>query len=601
MQRSSERAFLRASVGLRTLAVLLLALLGGCALVGVEAPEPPPPAVAEGPALTEGVATAEEDAEAAALLAEAEALLGEGAWLDAIAITDEIRERLPTAQGSAGAYRLEAEARYGLREWERGVEAMEAYLGRLEPTDPLRADGLFFLAHLRLEGEMDGALEALFDVPETSPPEVRERALERARRTASSLDETILRGVVDGAPDHPWLLPVFQVELAERRALVGDSGAARVHLDAARSLEPASGEVERIARIEAGDLAPEGELSGTLGSILSLDGSPTLQRLSEQIRDGIEIALLDEGIRGAVQLAQEEDRGSASASVAGVRTLESRATFGIIGPLTETGFREAAQARGSNTPMISPVAPVSSGGGEGAFSLTGVDPDASRTLARLALDQGFREVAILHSNASDESAEAGWFRQAFEAGGGRVVQTLAYGAGSSDFRGQLAQIESRAPDALAVFAGPGELPILGAQLLYLGDEAELEIPILGSSTWASDQTLQNLPRSQTNGVLSVAPHAGAGYGPRWAAFVDAYEGHFRRTLREPIPALGYDAVLLLVEGARLGGGTSPAEVLEGIRAIDQLAGATGTFAFEEGRIVRRHIPVQLRNGERIPL
>ncbi len=54
-----------------------------------------------------------------------------------------------------------------------------------------------------------------------------------------------------------------------------------------------------------------------------------------------------------------------------------------------------------------------------------------------------------------------------------------------------------------------------------------------------------------------------------------------------MPALGYDAAALLLEGIRRGAST-PGELLDTLEAMPGFSGATGRLFVDEGRIVRDH-------------
>ncbi len=87
--------------------------------------------------------------------------------------------------------------------------------------------------------------------------------------------------------------------------------------------------------------------------------------------------------------------------------------------------------------------------------------------------------------------------------------------------------------------------------------------------------------------------------PGYARFREAFESHFRRTLVSPVPALGYDAALLLLEATR-NGARSPADVRDALERVRDLEGATGTFSVVDGRVVRRTHIVQIEHGTLIP-
>jgi ABC-type branched-subunit amino acid transport system substrate-binding protein len=68
----------------------------------------------------------------------------------------------------------------------------------------------------------------------------------------------------------------------------------------------------------------------------------------------------------------------------------------------------------------------------------------------------------------------------------------------------------------------------------------------------------------------------------------------------PIPALGYDATLLLLEGVRTGG-QSRAALRSALGRVRELEGATGIFSVLAGQVVRRTQVVRLDHGITIPI
>lgn len=574
--------------------------IASCARVAAPPGAAPASDVADAPALQPGTPDAEADREAARLLAEGEARLEADDASGARAVAADVEQRLARARGSSRALWLRARAEGRLGEWAAAERAATAYLDVVSTEDPFRPAALLLRAEMRLEGDLGGGVEALFDVPGGAPQDVRDATLERARRVATALNDPVLRDLVAEAPRHPWLLPVFQVELGVRRALVGDRVAARNLGGDALALEPAGPEAERARALRAGEEVARGEVSGILGAILSPSGSPTVEQLSQEIREGIEVALLEEGVRGGVSLRTEDDAGVASGAASALRRLEDGRVLGVIGPLTDSGVAAALEARTSPAPLLSPTARTVPAGTDGVFLLTGVDPEASRALARLARMEGIRDVVVLHRADREEEQEAAWFREAFEASGGRVVRTLSFAPGRTSFDGPLREVAGIRPQGLVLFVPPESAELLAPQMAYLRED-EFGIVMLGGASWGSDAVLRALPAARTDGILTVVPHVGDGFGPGWDRFVGMYEEHFRRTLRSPVPALGYDAAMLLLEAARRGGATSPAEVRRGLESIQGYPGATGTFSVVDGRLVRVYHPVRIQNRTRVPM
>jgi len=83
-------------------------------------------------------------------------------------------------------------------------------------------------------------------------------------------------------------------------------------------------------------------------------------------------------------------------------------------------------------------------------------------------------------------------------------------------------------------------------------------------------------------------------------FREAYERHFQRSLISGVPALGYDTVLLLIEGLK-GGAESPEEIRIAIEGLHEIEGAAGIYSLVDGRILRRTEVVYIDEGILLPV
>jgi ABC-type branched-subunit amino acid transport system substrate-binding protein len=586
------------------LAILLIGAASGCTLVGAGPAAPPAPVVTDGPAITEGASSAERDRAAADLMVEGEARLARGDAAGARTLAREVVSRYPEARGASRAFWIEARAEKGLGAWEAAGNAATRFVDIVGASTPEGAAAQALRAEARFREGRSGAVEALFEVPAPTRDPVREDVAGLAREMASSFGDPALRDLIDEAPRHPWLLPVFLVELSTRRALVGDLEGARGLAETALILEPTSGERERATRILAGEVTrPEGagtRVAGVLGAILAEEGSPGLRQLSQQVRDGVEVALLDERFRGGIQLRFADDGGSASRAASALVSIEDGNAFAVLGPLTDPALGEAARARRRSLPIVSPTARSLPQGLDGVYTIAGADPQASRALADQAWQDGMRQVVVFHRNHPDETAEYTWFREAFESRGGQVMRSWNYNQGATTFQEQLQAIARLQPRGLVVFLPPEDVELVAPQLAFYGVDDVADLRIYGGTAWTTQGVLQTVPVRHTDGVRSVAPHAGTGFGPEWDRFVTSYEAHFQRTLRSPVPGLGWDAARLVLEAALIGGST-PEGVARGLREIRDFPGATGTFSWIDGRLSRHYVPVRIENRVLVPL
>lgn len=523
---------------------------------------------------------------------------------EALELAVEIELGLATARGSSRAVWVRARAESELGRWAAAGEAAEAYLGLVSASDLTAGPARLLSLEARFQTGSAGAFEALWALTPNSPEEIRAGALELARTWIARLDDPALRDLVAEAPTHPWLTPVALTEIAMRRFLVGDASGAETAARQALTGTPDSVERETLARILDGSLERPGlQVQGVLGAIFSASGPPSFQTLSREIQEGVELALLDERVRGGVRLEVADDAGTAGRAGGAWAQLEGARPFALLGPLTEATVAEVARRRSAAVPILSPTARILPVGESRVYSLAGPDPEAMQVLARVVLSQGVREVIVLHAADPEEDLEAAWFQDAFVAGGGQIARVVSVAVGSLNLDGPLESIGRARPRGLVVLAPPEDVERIAPLLAFHGMDpsaAQGSTRVFGNASWSSNAILETVPPRFLEGVMSVSPYLAQGYGPLWSEFEALYEAQFQRTLRSPFPALGWDAARILIEAAALAGST-PDDVSRGLDRIASFPGATGTFTVRDGRITRQHFPVRIESGNRIPI
>lgn len=580
--------------------LLLVLVVGACAPVGV-AREPEP--VPEGPALVDGDRNPDEARAAARLLSRGETLLRDGDAQGARATALEVESTYPSAIGSARALWLRARAARVLERWDEGEDAISRYLALAPSDDPLRGDGALLRARLRWEGGLGGELEALFAVPSGSRDRVLAEAQELAVELAGEMETPFLRDLVQEAPRHARILPPFLVELSVREYLTGNESRARELAQRALGLSPLPEVADRAESVLEGRVEEAVAVSVVLGALLPETSSPALEELAQAIRDGVELAVAraPDRDRRPVRFLPVDDQAEGRAAVRGIEELERQGATGIVGPVLEPLLDEVIRARTSPIPVISPTARSLPPGGVGVYSLTASGPGPSRLLARMALNREVGTAVVVHPSTSDMAAQAWWFQDAFEAGGGYVMRTLSYPPGTTSFEAYLGPVVELEPDALILLLPPEEVERVAPQIAYWGVDDLEDLLIFGNESWTSQRVLESVPVRHTNGILSVTSRGSGGeLGPGWDEFEEAYEEHFMRSLRSPMPALGYDAARLLMEAAREGDGT-PEGTLRAMERIRDFPGATGLISVVDGRIQRSYLPVLIENRRLMPV
>ena len=155
------------------------------------------------------------------------------------------------------------------------------------------------------------------------------------------------------------------------------------------------------------------------------------------------------------------------------------------------------------------------------------------------------------------------------------------------------------PVALFLPVPPEDIEFVAPQVLHYGLDT-LGIDILGTSGWTDSQILQKVNLRHTSGVVATAALGSAEDGLALRRFREAYEEHFERSLISAIPALGYDAALVLIEGLRRGA-NSPEGVLKTIESLTEIEGARGIYSVVDGKILRHIEVVYIDDGMLLPI
>jgi ABC-type branched-subunit amino acid transport system substrate-binding protein len=154
-------------------------------------------------------------------------------------------------------------------------------------------------------------------------------------------------------------------------------------------------------------------------------------------------------------------------------------------------------------------------------------------------------------------------------------------------------------------AGVGTLLIAGSesdvrqvlpQLRYYG----LEARVLGSGAWATPDALERIGLRDLEGAVVALPLRQDDPGGGWLRFRHAYEQQHRRSLENAIPALGYDAALLVL-GALPAGAADAAATGRAVTRARRVQGATGELIVGGGAVARAPQLVEVREGRLVPV
>lgn len=152
------------------------------------------------------------------------------------------------------------------------------------------------------------------------------------------------------------------------------------------------------------------------------------------------------------------------------------------------------------------------------------------------------------------------------------------------------------PFALFVSGPPQDVPKIAPQVAFY-DLDSAGVQIFGDEAWTTAEVRRVTPRRDLEGVIAVShfppDRADAAADP---AFVELYETRYRRSLDNPLPALGYDAANLVLQAlpSRM---LTPDALARRFHFLAGIRGATGMLSVRAGGVIRTPYVVVIRAGE----
>ncbi|MGD8320673.1 MAG: ABC transporter substrate-binding protein [Gemmatimonadota bacterium] len=538
------------------------------------------------PVLQPGPISASREARAADLFRQAQEAMEGGRPEQARALAARVVEEFPSSPVSGRALILLARAELADGAYAAADSAAGRYARLLEAGDPRGARAHLLQADaLQRSGDEAARLDRLLLIGPSADSSAASVAITAADQAARAVPLDTLGAVLERTPEDRIARSAVQSVLDERVA-AGEHTVRAVHI----------------------------------ATVLPTTGSPAFREFAGLIAEGVEVAAAEHlGESFQVDVDARDDQGDPAVAASEVSEVAQGGALGAVGFLESAELAAAGQDRVDGIPLISPTAREASA--PGTYTLSGADPRAARDMARYAAQAGLERVAVINSRAPASTEEADAFVAELAQVGVPLAGRFTYDAGATFFSEQIkgAAQALRADEIRALHLGPDDtlhaellepvavfLPIppedvelVAPQVTFFGLDT-LAIQTLGTSGWTDPETLSSVDTRHTDGVVATA-FVDAGPGSAgYARFRAAYERHFQRSLVSTVPALGYDAALLLLDAAATGA-TSPLELRQALEGLHNVQGATGTFSGEDGRILRRTEVVRIEHGGLIPI
>jgi len=205
---------------------------------------------------------------------------------------------------------------------------------------------------------------------------------------------------------------------------------------------------------------------------------------------------------------------------------------------------------------------------------------------------GFKEVGVIHSNAANGISYRDTFTKAAESLGAKVVVTVAYNEGKTDYRAEIEQLRQRNPPAIYVAGHDTEMAAILKQCREVGFT-----PKFFASAGAVSKKLIEIAKDAAEGMVCATAWFDADSNdPRIQAFTVAYKAR-NNDPPDWVAANSYDAIFIVAEVLK--GGASSGEAMKAsLHATKDFPGIAGTTTFDAaGGVVKPVGLVKVISGQ----
>jgi len=320
-----------------------------------------------------------------------------------------------------------------------------------------------------------------------------------------------------------------------------------------------------------------------IGAVFPLSGPVAFY--GSESRDGAQLAIDEVNEAGGLlgkklALLAEDDEGDASKSLNAFTKLTTRDKVKYIIGSSTSGATMAMtqQAQQNKVILVSPSATNVdvTKAGDYIFRACFIDPFQGVVGADFAYETlGARRAAVLYDAGADyNTGLADEFKKEFRLIGGEVVADEAYQTGEVDFNAQITRIKAANPDVVYLPNYYSDVSLQAKQLRAQG----IAVALVGGDGW--DGLIDNAGDEVLNGFWSSG-FAADTTDPRGVAFVQAYNAKFGKPASQ-FAALGYDTMMLIINGIKAAGTYDTDAVKDAIAKLDGPY-VTGSIRFDADR------------------
>lgn len=319
-----------------------------------------------------------------------------------------------------------------------------------------------------------------------------------------------------------------------------------------------------------------------VGVVLPLTGD--LAAYGNNAKDGIELAAQEQNDKASqtqgmtVRLFEEDSQGQAQIAVSAFQQLIAidhvSCVIGDVASSPTLAMAPIADRR--RIVLLSPAAssPDISKAGPFVFRDWPSDDFEASRMAGYMKERGYRRIGVLLVNNDYGQAMLRRFSEQIQSFGAVVVDTETFPQNTVDVRTQLIKLKASHPQVLYLISYPKDTIVFLRQYSELG----LKVPIVSTSSFEDPQILKTQGQV-AEGVVFTSPIPPSRTDAAVEKFRVAYEKKYGK---EPglVADYAYDALRLLVEAAKLSGGTTGDDLKSGLHKIKDFHGASGLINFD---------------------
>jgi branched-chain amino acid transport system substrate-binding protein len=294
-----------------------------------------------------------------------------------------------------------------------------------------------------------------------------------------------------------------------------------------------------------------------------------------------------------VELVYYDARTEPTEAVTGVkRLIEVEGVVAIIGTMCSGPYLAAGKV--TTVPMISPTStnPLTTNP-DYCFRACFLDDAQGAIGAYFAREKlGAETVALVVDVAQPYCVGLGnYFKQAFEALGGKVLATLAIRTGDVDFTAQLTEIKRLNPDLIYVPNYYTEVALLAKQARDLG----LTQQILGGDGLHAAELIKIGGDAVEGIIFTTFWHETAAITEVGKKYVQAFKEKFGES-PDSFGALAVDCYLLILDAIERAGSTDPEAIKEALKTADLEVVTGRTIMTPKGDPAKDFVILTVKDG-----